>query len=159
MLLGTLSGLQPLASNWHNFIYVSIFCLLHILYSLSTFFLFCPFCMYSWKYSPVCLPHSPFNVQQQQMCFFLPHQCGVQFWHWIFVSLNLSLCLFGSLILLPFPLNLFSHKYVSISWSLSSCTPRSFLKISLDCVEHHFQRDAPPLDLGGAVPALYFAGF
>ena len=56
---------------------------------------------------------------------------------------------------MPFLLNLISRKLVCVSQSLSSYMTRNFLKMSLKCVEPHFERNAVLLGLRDAIPALH----
>lgn len=128
---------------------VLLFCLLYVLYSLSTFSLYCPLCSHSWKDSVLHIIHSLLNSNTSAFYFYTK----VKFDSDIVVLFpeNSSLFLFPSLILLSFLLNLLSRKLVSFSWSLSSCMLRSFLKNVSWLYRTLFLKRRSPLGLGGAV--------
>lgn len=124
------STVDPLVKNWHILYMLALHFVFHILYFLSQSFLVSPFYMHSWE-DP---HHHLLNVQQQQMFSLLL----------LFSSLPSFCCLLCWTCFLVSLLLLHAKKH-----------PEMFL----NCAEHHFQRDAVPLGLRGAVPALYSAVF
>lgn len=157
MLLGTWKS--SLASNRHNFIHVgSPFSVFRVLYFLHGFLFLSTSCACLETFASLSSTSS-IQCSAATNVLFL----AISMWS---LMLTLYFCFFkplsfslAFLILLSFLLTLFSHKFVSVSWNLSSCMPRNFLKIFLKCGEHHFQRNTPTLGLGGSVPALYSAVF